>query len=118
MQADEEALLAVNDVGPVVADSILQFFAEPHNREVVQALLDAGVRPTVDAAPAGRLVLAGKTLVLTGTLPTLTRDEATRRILAAGGKVSGSVSKKTSYVVAGEEAGSKLTKAQDLGVAI
>ena len=118
MQADEEALLTVNDVGPVVASSIRQFFAEAHNREVVQALLDAGVSPTVDAAPSGRLVLSGKTLVLTGTLPTLTRDEATRRILAAGGKVSGSVSKKTSYVVAGEEAGSKLTKAQDLGVAI
>ncbi|RIY39208.1 NAD-dependent DNA ligase LigA [Neopusillimonas maritima] len=118
MRADEEALLAVNDVGPVVAHSILQFFAEPHNREVVQALLDAGVQPTVEAAPVGRLVLSGKTLVLTGTLPTLTRDDATRRILAAGGKVSGSVSKKTSYVVAGEEAGSKLTKAQDLGVAI
>nr|WP_218940635.1 NAD-dependent DNA ligase LigA [Pusillimonas noertemannii] len=118
MNADEEALLVVNDVGPVVASSILQFFAEPHNREIVQALMDAGVHPSVDAAPSGRLVLSGKTLVLTGTLPSLTRDEATRRILAAGGKVSGSVSKKTSYVVAGEEAGSKLVKAQDLGVAI
>ncbi|WP_397474387.1 NAD-dependent DNA ligase LigA [Pusillimonas sp.] len=118
MAADEDALLAVKDVGPVVAHSITQFFAEPHNREVVQALLDAGVRPSVDAAPAGRLVLSGKTLVLTGTLPTLTRDEATRLVLAAGGKVSGSVSKKTSYVVAGEEAGSKLAKAQDLGVAV
>ncbi|WP_017524626.1 NAD-dependent DNA ligase LigA [Pusillimonas noertemannii] len=118
MNADEEALLVVNDVGPVVASSILQFFAEPHNREIVQALMDAGVQPSVDAAPAGRLVLSGKTLVLTGTLPSLTRDEATRRILAAGGKVSGSVSKKTSYVVAGEEAGSKLVKAQDLGVTV
>jgi len=118
MNADEEALLVVNDVGPVVASSILQFFAEPHNREVVQALMDAGVHPSVDAAPSGRLALSGKTLVLTGTLPSLTRDEATRRILAAGGKVSGSVSKKTSYVVAGEEAGSKLVKAQDLGVTV
>src|SRR5690606_21569794 len=118
MDADEEALLAVKDVGPVVADSILQFFAEAHNREVVQALLDRGVRPSVDAAPTGRLALGGKTLVLTGTLPTLTRDEATRLILAAGGKVSGSVSKKTSYVVAGEEAGSKLAKAEELGIPI
>jgi len=118
MQADEEALLTVNDVGPVVAASILQFFSEAHNREVVQALLAAGVRPNVDAAPSGRLVLSGKTLVLTGTLPTLTRDDATRLILAAGGKVSGSVSKKTGYVVAGEDAGSKLAKAQELGVQV
>lgn len=118
MQADEEALLSVPEVGPVVAASILQFFAEEHNREVVRALLAAGVRPTVDQTPVGRLVFSGKTLVLTGTLPTLTRDEATRLVLAAGGKVSGSVSKKTSYVVAGEEAGSKLTKAQELGIQI
>ena len=118
MDADEEALLGVKDVGPVVARSITQFFAEAHNREVVQALLDAGVRPRVEAVASGSPVLNGKTLVLTGTLPSLTRDEATRLILAAGGKVSGSVSKKTSYVVAGEEAGSKLTKAHDLGVAV
>lgn len=118
MQADEEVLLTVRDVGPVVADSILQFFGEAHNREVVEALLAAGVKPVVDAAPVGRLALSGKTVVLTGTLPTLTRDDATRLILAAGGKVSGSVSKKTSYVVAGEEAGSKLVKAQELGVTV
>jgi len=118
MDADEESLLSVKDVGPAVASSILQFFAEAHNRQVVQALLDAGVRPTVEAAPGGKLVLSGKTLVLTGTLPALTRDDATRLILAAGGKVSGSVSKKTSYVVAGEEAGSKLSKAEELGITI
>lgn len=118
MDADEEALLSVKDVGPVVASSIIQFFSEAHNRQVVQALLDAGVRPSVEATPSGRHVLSGKTLVLTGTLPSLTRDDATRLILAAGGKVSGSVSKKTSYVVAGEEAGSKLAKAEELGIPI
>ena len=118
MQADEEALLTVPDVGPVVANAVARFFAEPHNREIVDKLLTAGVQPKAEAMPAGGQALAGKTFVLTGTLPTLTRDEATRRILAAGGKVSGSVSGKTAYVVAGEEAGSKLTKAEQLGVAI
>ncbi len=117
MAADEEALLAVNEVGPVVAASLAHFFAEPHNREIVQALASAGVQAQSDAEPVGRL-LSGKTFVLTGTMPTLTRDEATRRIMAAGGKVSGSVSKKTAYVVAGEDAGSKLVKAQELGVTV
>lgn len=119
MDADEEALLGVRDVGPVVAGSIRRFFAEPHNREIVRALQAAGVEPVHEAAPqSGSLPLAGKTLVLTGTLPTWTRDEATRHIMAAGGKVSGSVSKKTAYVVAGEEAGSKLEKARSLGVTV
>lgn len=118
MAADEEGLLAVNDVGPVVAHSILRFFAEPHNRDVVHDLAAAGVQPQAPQRQAGGLRLAGKTLVLTGTMPNWTRDEATRRILAAGGKVSGSVSKKTAYVVAGEEAGSKLAKAAELGVAV
>ncbi|HLU78444.1 MAG TPA: NAD-dependent DNA ligase LigA [Burkholderiaceae bacterium] len=119
MDADEEALLGVRDVGPVVAGSIRRFFAEPHNREIVRALQAAGVQPVHEAAPqSGSLPLAGKTLVLTGTLPTWTRDEATRHIMAAGGKVSGSVSKKTAYVVAGEEAGSKLEKARSLGVTV
>jgi len=119
MDADEEALLQVNDVGPVVSGSILRFFAEPHNRQVVAALAEAGVHPEPEATPAGGAQrLAGKTLVLTGTMPNWTRDEATRHILAAGGKVSGSVSRKTAYVVAGEEAGSELTKAQELGVAV
>src|SRR5690606_8962325 len=117
-QADAEALLTVPDVGPVVADSAARFSAEPHNGEIVAALLAAGVEPHAETLPTGGQALAGKTFVLTGTLPTLTRDEATRRILAAGGKVSGSVSGKTAYVVAGEEAGSKLTKAEQLGVAI
>lgn len=120
MQADEEALLAVPDVGPVVAASIVAFFKEPHNRAVIEALdkahawQDGEARPV--AAAAGPL--AGKTLVLTGTLPTLTRDEAKGLIEAAGGKAAGSVSKKTDYVVAGSEAGSKLAKAEELGIAI
>lgn len=122
MAATEEQLLAVKDVGPVVAKSIAAFFAEAHNREVVEQLLAAGVEfPVSDGAAAGPLgpqPLAGKTLVLTGTLPTLSRDEAKALIEAAGGKVSGSVSKKTHYVVAGEEAGSKLEKARELGVTI
>jgi len=117
--ADEANLMRVPDVGPVVAQSIRQFFAEPHNLEVVRKLRDAGV-VWQDAAGVqhadGRL--AGKTLVLTGTLPTLTRDTAKEMIESAGGRVSGSVSKKTDYVVAGAEAGSKLDKAQALGVEI
>ncbi|WP_353148100.1 NAD-dependent DNA ligase LigA [Pollutimonas bauzanensis] len=119
VQADEESLLAVNEVGPVVAGSIVRFFAEAHNREVIAALARAGVHAKAEVvATEGRQRLAGKTLVLTGTMPTWTRDEATRHILAAGGKVSGSVSKKTAYVVAGEDAGSKLVKAQELGVPV
>jgi DNA ligase (NAD+) len=121
MQASEETLLTVNDVGPVVAKSIHLFFKQAHNREVIQKLRDAGVHwqeHTGAANDTSPKPLAGKTLVLTGTLPTLTRDEAKDLIEAAGGKVSGSVSKKTDYVVAGEEAGSKLTKAQELGVRI
>lgn len=119
MAADEAQLLAVNDVGPVVAGSIIRFFAESHNREIIAALANAGVHAKPEAAAAGgRQRLAGKTLVLTGTMPTWTRDDATRHILAAGGKVSGSVSKKTAYVVAGEEAGSKLAKAHELGVPV
>lgn len=116
--ADAE-LLAVRDVGPIVAESIRQFFAEPHNLEVVRRLREAGVAWAETAGmqqSAGKL--AGKTFVLTGTLPTLTRELAKERIEAVGGKVAGSVSKKTDYVVAGAEAGSKLAKAQELGVAI
>ncbi|SAI35433.1 DNA ligase [Bordetella ansorpii] len=117
MNADEEALLAVPDVGPVVAGSIHRFFAEPHNREIVDLLRQQGVEPVAEAEPQGT-ALAGKTFVLTGTMPTWTREEATMYIQAAGGKVSGSVSKKTAYVVSGEDAGSKLKKAQELGVTI
>ncbi len=117
MQADEAALLSVPDVGPVVAGSIARFFAEPHNREIVRALQAQGLNPLEQASEhAGDLV--GKTFVLTGTLPTWSREEAASHIMAAGGKVSGSVSRKTSFVVAGEDAGSKLAKAQELGVPV
>lgn len=119
MQADEDALLSVSDVGPVVAASIARFFAEAHNREVIEDLLEAGVQPQAPDLPSGaQASMAGLTFVLTGTLPIWTREEAAQAIMAAGGKVSGSVSKKTSYVVAGDEAGSKLAKAQSLGVPV
>lgn len=119
MDASTEQLLQVRDVGPIVAESIHTFFAQPHNREVVEQLRACGVR-WEEGAPAEKApqVLAGMTVVLTGTLPTLGRDQAKDMLEAAGAKVSGSVSKKTSYVVAGAEAGSKLTKAQELGVPV
>ena len=117
--ADVDALQQVPDVGPIVAKCIAEFFAEPHNREVIEQLRAAGVH-WAEGEPQGSVAgaLAGKTFVLTGTLPTLSRDEAKARIEARGGKVAGSVSKKTHYVVAGAEAGSKLDKAQALGLAI
>ena len=119
MAADAERLQQVTDVGPVVAASIARFFAEPHNVEVVEQLRAAGVRWEEGApAPLANSPIAGKTFVLTGTLPTLTRDVAKQLIEALGGKVAGSVSKKTHYVVAGTEAGSKLDKARELGVTI
>jgi DNA ligase (NAD+) len=120
MGASIEQLLEVPDVGPIVAASIHTFFAQPHNVEVVEQLLAAGVQPKESEGEGDDRPrpLLGKTLVLTGTLPTLSRDEAQALIEAAGGKVSGSVSKKTSYVIAGEEAGSKLEKARTLGVTV
>ena len=123
MAADEASLLQVPDVGPVVAHSIQHFFAEPHNREVVAQLRAVGLHweessQAHNSANAAALPLAGKTVVLTGTLPTLSREHAKAMLEAAGAKVAGSVSKKTHYVVAGSEAGSKLDKAQELGVAV
>jgi DNA ligase (NAD+) len=119
MDATEEELLQVPDVGPVVAASIARFFAEPHNREVIEQLRAAGVRWTDGARRRTHVgKIAGKTFVLTGTLPHWTRDEAKDRIEAAGGKVAGSVSKKTDYVVAGTEAGSKLDRARELGIPV
>ena len=118
-EADAAALQQVPDVGPVVAQSVAEFFAEPHNLEVVRKLAQAGVHyaPLVpQRAAAGEV--AGKSFVLTGALPGMSREDAKALIEAAGGRVAGSVSKKTDYVVAGSEAGSKLEKAQALGVTI
>lgn len=118
MQADIDSLLQVNDVGPVVADAVYQFFQEPHNREVIAAMRALGVHWADIPRKIQSAAFAGKTFVLTGTLPSLKRDQAQAMIEAVGGKVSGSVSAKTSYVVAGAEAGSKLEKAQQLNVTI
>ncbi len=126
MDASVEALLDVNDVGPVVAQSLRNFFDQPHNREVAEQLRACGVtwpeNEYVEASSAGEAstggAFAGKTAVLTGTLPTLSRDEAKEKLEAAGAKVAGSVSKKTDFVIAGAEAGSKLEKAIELGVTV
>ena len=117
MDASFDDLLKVNDVGPVVANSIVSFMSELHNREVIEQLLVSGIEFQADERIAG-VDLSGKTFVLTGTLPGLSRDQAKELLEAAGAKVAGSVSKKTSYVVAGEEAGSKLEKANELGIPI
>ena len=117
MVTNEEELLQVNDVGPVVAKSLLSFFSEAHNREVVEQLLASGIELEVEASTINP-ELVGKTFVLTGTLPTMSRDEAKTLLEKAGAKVAGSVSAKTHYVVAGADAGSKLEKAQELGVAV
>ena len=119
MQAEVDQLLQVPDVGPVVAESIHTFFAQAHNREVVEQLRACGLHwPEGEPVAQAVLPLSGKTVVLTGTLPTLSRDAAKEMLEAAGAKVAGSVSKKTSYVVAGEEAGSKLDKARELGIPV
>jgi DNA ligase (NAD+) len=119
MQANLEDLRVVNDVGPVVAESITNFFGEEHNQIVIKALLNAGIHwPETEGKQAATGNLVGKTFVLTGTLPNLSRDNAKEMIENAGGKVSGSVSKKTDFVVAGADAGSKLDKAQELGLMI
>ena len=119
MDAAPGQLLDVADVGPIVATSIRTFFDQPHNREVVEQLRACGVTwEEGEPAAAAWRPLSGKTFVVTGTLPSLSRDEAKDRIEAAGGKAAGSVSKKTDYLVAGTEAGSKLEKAQALGVTV
>ena len=120
LDAHVEALQTIPDVGPVVASSVRAFADEPHNQALIEKLAAAGVnmaslQPAMDTAPGP---LAGKTFVLTGTLATMTREEATKAIEDRGGKVTGSVSKKTTYLVAGEEAGSKLEKAKTLGVPV
>ncbi len=117
--ANEAALLEVPDVGPVVASHVAAFLAEPGNRRVIEALRARGVVwPDLPAPTPAARPLAGKTVVLTGALPDMTRDEAREKLEALGAKVAGSVSKKTDYVVAGEEAGSKLAKARELGIAV
>ncbi|WP_213777262.1 NAD-dependent DNA ligase LigA [Caballeronia sp. dw_276] len=121
LAASVDELLEVNDVGPVVAESLHNFFSEEHNQMVIEQLRAPGnvtwpEGPPAPKAPQG--VLAGKTIVLTGTLPTLSREDAKEMLEAAGAKVAGSVSKKTDYVVAGAEAGSKLVKAEELGVPV
>jgi DNA ligase (NAD+) len=118
MDADAPRLEEVPDVGPVVAQSIAAFFHEPHNRKVVNELLAAGVRWKAPKVTSKGTALAGKTFVLTGTLPGLSREEAAERIQAAGGKVTGSVSKKTNYVVVGSDPGSKYDKARELNVPV
>ncbi len=120
MQANTEALLEIQDVGPIVAASIVQFFAQPHHLEVIAQLRSAGVHwEETDSAPRPATApLAGHIVVLTGTLPTLTREEAQAKLEAAGARVSGTVSKKTHYVIAGADAGQKLIKAQSLGVTV
>ena len=119
MAADVTVLQQVADIGPIVAESLVQFFAEPHNQEVIAKLIAFGVTwHDTDGQSIVRGGLTGKTFVLTGSLPNLSRDNAKALIEAVGGKVSGSVSKKTDYVVAGAEAGSKLDKAQNLGLMI
>jgi DNA ligase (NAD+) len=117
MAASAEELERVEEVGPRISQAILEFFADKENRNLVKRLADAGVDMTAEKKQR-TAQLAGLTFVLTGTLPTLTRDEAEEKIEAAGGKTSGSVSKKTSYVVAGEEAGSKLDKARELKIPV
>jgi DNA ligase (NAD+) len=120
MQADEEALQQVQDVGPVVAASIAKFFREPHNLVVVQQLRSLGVKWSEGAGEgaAEERMLSGKTFVLTGTLPGLSRDEAKELIESRGGRVSGNVSKKTDYVVAGADPGGKYDKARELGITL
>lgn len=108
------------EVGPVAAASVLDYFTSPAGKKILARIRELGIKPENEKVSSASLegFFAGKTFVLTGTLPSMTREEATAKIEAAGGKVSGSVSKKTNYVLAGEETGSKLEKARELGVKI
>lgn len=121
MQASEEELVAIQDVGAIVADSIITYFADPINRASIDRMLELGVKPQSAEKPAEvniDSIFYGKTVVLTGSLQLLTRDEATAKLEACGAKVTGSVSKKTDLVIAGEKAGSKLAKAEQLGIPV
>jgi DNA ligase (NAD+) len=118
-QVSEEELQQVPDIGPIVAQHIVHFFAQPHNREVIQNIIDAGVSFKVVKKDSNiNQTLSGKTFVVTGTLSTMTREQAKEKLRAAGAKVTGSVSTKTDYLLAGENAGSKLAKAESLGVTV
>ena len=119
MQADAQTLQKGLSLSPNTARSVVDYFRNPQNRNVIEQLLDLGVTFTKGAEPDEKASpVRGKTFVLTGTLPSITREEAKKTIEGLGGKVAGSVSKKTNYVVAGAEPGSKLVKAQDLGIPI
>ena len=119
ISATEEQLLEVPDVGPIVAENLLAFFKQQHNVEVVEELISAGIHwPSIEKKSLDELPLAGKTFVVTGTLETMGRNDAKAALLELGAKVAGSVSKKTDYVVVGDNAGSKETKARELGIAI
>ncbi len=117
MHADMEALLAIDEVGEIVAQSVMDFFSFPENQRMIQRLLSAGVAPQAEAKAEGGS-LNGVIMVVTGTLPTLSRQQAEALIRDHGGTASSSVSRKTNYVVAGENPGSKLTKAQTLGIPV
>jgi DNA ligase (NAD+) len=118
MQADAESLVEIEDVGPVVAHHIQTFFQQAHNREVITRLLEVGIHWPQEERASSDSALSGKTVVLTGTLAQMSRSEAKEKLLALGAKVAGSVSKKTDYVVAGSDAGSKLNKAESLGIPV
>jgi DNA ligase (NAD+) len=118
IEADYEAMVALDDIGQKIAESVIAYFSDEDNLRIVKRLDMYGVKMTEEKAERTATTLAGMTFVLTGTLDTLTRSEAGAMIEAVGGKVTSSVSKKTSYVVAGREAGSKLTKAQSLGITV
>ena len=117
--ATVDELSSVHEIGDVIAQSVFDFFHNPAGQKIISELKSVGIDPKMEKPPASEsLPLAGKTVVVTGTLPTLERKEAEDLIVKLGGKASGSVSKKTSFVVAGESAGSKLTKAKELGIEI
>ena len=119
IQAQEDDLLRVNDVGPVVTKSIQKFLAQAHNLEVIEQLIACGINPQEKASSEQVVTeLFNKSFVLTGTLPTLSRDSAKALLEEAGAKVVGSVSKKTDFLLAGSDAGSKLEKAQELGIPV
>ena len=120
MAAQYDDLVSIDDVGPKIAESLTEYFAQPRNQEFVQRLAEAGVnmQSSANEAISEHAAISGKTFVLTGTLPTLDRKTASEMVEQAGGKTASSVSKKTDYVLCGDNPGSKYTKAQELGIAI